>query len=31
MSKPKPQLNAKQSEIVEILKLRCPGFAGMRH
>jgi transposase len=31
MSKPKPQLNAKQSEIVEFLKRRCPGFATMRH
>ena len=31
MSKPKPQLNAKQSEIVELLKRRCPGFATMRH
>lgn len=31
LSKPKPQLNGKQSEIVEILKLRCPNFAAMRH
>lgn len=31
LSKPKPQLNSKQSEIVEILKHRCPGFAAMRH
>ena len=31
LSKPKPQLNGKQSEIVEILKLRCPGFATLRH
>src|SRR5450755_3389077 len=31
LSKPKPQLNGKQSEMVEILKRRCPGFATMRH
>jgi transposase len=31
LSKPKPQLNGKQSEMVEILKLRCPNFAAMRH
>ena len=31
LSQPKPQLNGKQSEIVEILKRRCPGFATMRH
>lgn len=31
LSKPKPQLNGKQSEMVEILKRRCPGFAMMRH
>jgi transposase len=31
MSKPKPQLTSKQSEIVKILKRRCPGFATMRH
>jgi transposase len=31
LSKPKPQLNSKQSEMVEILKRRCPGFATMRH
>jgi len=31
MSKPKPKLNGKQRETVEILKRRCPGFATMRH
>jgi transposase len=31
LSKPKPQLNGKQKEMVEILKRRCPGFATMRH
>ncbi|MCU1293138.1 MAG: Mobile element protein [Bryobacterales bacterium] len=31
MSKPKPELNSKQREMVEILKRRCPGFAMMRH
>jgi transposase len=31
LSKPKPQLNGKQSEMVKILKLRCPNFAAMRH
>ena len=31
ISKPKPELNRKQSEMVEILKRRCPGFATMRH
>jgi transposase len=31
LSKPKPQLNGKQSEIVQILRRRCPGFATMRH
>jgi hypothetical protein len=31
LSKPKPQLNGRQSETVEILKRRCPGFAAMRH
>src|SRR5438105_13036819 len=31
MSKPKPKLKSKQSEMVEILKRRCPGFATMRH
>jgi transposase len=31
LSKPKPQLNGKQREMVEILKRRCPGFATMRH
>jgi transposase len=31
LSKPKPQLTGKQREIVEILKLRCPNFAAMRH
>jgi transposase len=31
LSKPKPQWNSKQSEMVEILKRCCPGFATMRH
>jgi transposase len=31
LSKPKPLLNHKQSEMVAILKRRCPGFATMRH
>jgi transposase len=31
LSKPKPELNGKQSEMVAILKRRCPGFAAMRH
>ena len=31
LSKPKPQLNGKQTEMVQILKRRCPGFATMRH
>ena len=31
MGKLKPQLNAKQSEIVGFLKCHCPGFAAMRH
>jgi transposase len=31
LSKPKPQLNSKQREMVAILKRRCPGFARMRH
>jgi transposase len=31
LSKPKPQLNGKQSEMIQILKRRCPGFATMRH
>jgi transposase len=31
LSKPKSQLGGKQSEMVEILKRRCPGFATLRH
>ena len=31
LSKPKPELDDKQSEMVAILKRRCPGFATMRH
>jgi len=31
LSKPKPQLNDKQKEMVTILKRRCPGFGTMRH
>jgi hypothetical protein len=31
LSKPKPELHGKQSEMVAILKRRCPGFAAMRH
>jgi transposase len=31
LSKPKPELNGRQSEMVAILKRRCPGFAAMRH
>jgi len=31
LSKPKPQLNDKQREMVTILKRRCPGYAMMRH
>ena len=31
LTKPKPKLNGKQREIVEILKRCCPGFATMRH
>jgi transposase len=31
LSKPKSELNAKQSEMVAILKRRCPGFTTMRH
>jgi transposase len=31
MSKPKPELNGKQREMVEILRRRCPGFGTMRH
>jgi hypothetical protein len=30
LSKPKPELDGKQSEMVAILKRRCPGFATMR-
>jgi transposase len=31
LSKPKPELNEKQREMVTILKRRCPGYATMRH
>jgi transposase len=31
LSKPKPLLNGKQREMVEILKRRCPDFTTMRH
>jgi hypothetical protein len=31
LSKPKPELDDRQSEMVAILKRRCPGFATMRH
>ncbi len=31
MSKPKPELSGKQSEMVQILKRRCPVFSTMRH
>ena len=31
LSKPKPQLSTRQSEIIEFLKHNCPGFDAMRH
>ena len=31
LSKPKPQLNGKQRQMIQILNRRCPGFATMRH